>query len=91
MSFLTSLLVSGIFFLSASLIFLSKSDSPVLYLVFKTNPIALMSFTFATNLPYTAFLTISLLTTFISLLKSTGAVFNLSTTILSISAFKLTK
>ena len=50
-----------------------------------------MSFTFATNLPYTAFLTISLLTTFISLLKSTGAVFNLSTTILSISAFKLTK
>ena len=91
MSVLTSVLVSGIFFLSASLIFLSKSDSPVLYLVFKTNPIALTSFTSANNLPFTVFLTISLLTTFISLLKSTGAVFNLSTTILSISVFKLSK
>ena len=50
-----------------------------------------MSFTSATNLPFTVFLTISLLTTFISLLKSTGAVFNLSTTILSISVLNKTE
>ena len=50
-----------------------------------------MLFTFATNLSYTAFLTTLLLTTLFSLLKSTGTVFNLSTSILFTSAFKLDK
>ena len=40
-------LVSGVFF--------SKSDLSVSYLVFKTNPVVSISFTFVTNLSYTVF------------------------------------
>ena len=53
-------LVSGIF-LSASLIFFSKSDLFVSYVVFKTNRTVSMLFTLATYLSYTVFLTTSLL------------------------------
>ena len=73
--------------LSASLIFFSKYDLSVSYLVFKTNPLVSILFTSATNLSYTVFLTTLLFTTLISLLKSTGSVFNLPSSVLSISAF----
>ena len=61
------------------------------YLVFKTNPLISIAFTFPTNLPYTAFLTTSLFTTLLRLYKSTGTVFNLPSSILSTSAFNLAK
>ena len=48
-----------------------------------------MLYTFVTNLSYTIFLTT--FTTLPSLFKSTGTVFSLSTSILSMSAFKLAK
>ena len=63
--------MSGIF-LSASLIFASKSDLSVSYLVFKANPVGSILFIFATNLSYAVFLTTSFFTTSLSLLKSTG-------------------
>ena len=72
--------------LSASLIFFSKYDLSVSYLVFKTNRLVSILFTSATNLSYTVFLTTLLFTTLISLLKSTGSVFNLPSSVLSISA-----
>ena len=76
-------------FLSASLVFFSKSDLFVLNLVFKTNPLV-STFTFPTNLSYTVFfLATSLFTTFLSLLKSTGTALTLSTSILSTLAFNL--
>ena len=75
--FLTSSLASSIFF--------SKYDLFVSYLVFKINPVASI-LTFATNLSYIVLLTISLFTTLLSLLKSTGTV--LST---SVSGFRLAK
>ena len=53
--FLTKPLVSGIF-LSASLIFFSKSDLSVSYVVFKANSVVLMLSTFATNLLYSVVL-----------------------------------
>ena len=68
-------------FLSASLIFFSKSDLSVSYLVFKTNPLVSILFTFATNLSYAVFLTASLFTAVLSLLKSAGTGFNFSTSI----------
>ena len=80
--FLPSPLVSGIF-LSASLIFFSKSDLSVPYVVFKTNPVVSMLFTFSTNLLYSVFLTTSFFTTSLSLLKSTGRGVNLSISSLS--------
>ena len=80
--FLPSPLVSGIF-LSASLIFFSKSDLSVPYVVFKTNPVVSMLFTFSTNLLYSVFLTTSFFTTSLSLLKSTGTGVNLSISSLS--------
>ena len=53
--FLTSPLVSGIFF-SASVIFFSRSDVSVSYLVFKTNPLVSIPFTFVTyTFTYTIF------------------------------------
>ena len=64
--FLARLPVSGIF-LSASLIFFSKSDLSVSYLVFKTNPVVSMLFTLATNLSYSVFLTTSFFTKLLSL------------------------
>ena len=54
------------FFLSASLIFFSKSDFSVSYVVFKTNPVVSMLFTLATNLSYSVFLTTSFFTTLLS-------------------------
>ena len=59
--------------------------------MFKINPLVSILFTFVTNLSYTIFLTTSLFITLLSLLKSTGTAFNLSASILSISAFKLVK
>ena len=73
------------------MIFFSKSDLFVLYLVFKTNPVVSILFTFETNLSYTVFLTTSFFTTLFSLFKSIGAVFNLSISILSTSVFNLDK
>ena len=49
------------------------------------------SLTLVTNLSYRVFLTTSLSTTLLSLLKSGGTVFSLSMSILSTSAFKLSK
>ena len=47
--------------------------------------------TFVTNLLYSVFLTTSFFTTLLNLAKSTGTVFNLSTSILSTSVFKLAR
>ena len=52
-------------------------------IIFKTNPLVSILSTFAANLSCTVFLTTSLSTTLLSLLKSKRAVFNLSTSILS--------
>ena len=60
----------------------------MLYLVFKTNTLVSMLFTFATNLSYTNFLMTSLLNASLNSMKSTGTVFNFPTSMLSISAFK---
>ena len=76
--------------MSASLISFCKYDLPVSYFVFKANPLVLILF-IATNLSHTVFLTKLLFTTLLNLLKSTGTVFNLVTSILSTSAFKLAK
>ena len=61
------------------------------YLILKTDPVVSILFTFVTNLSYTSFLTASFYITLLSLLKSTETVFNLSTSILSTSVFKLAK
>ena len=62
------------------------------YLVFKINPVISVLFTFVTyDLSYAKFLTTLLLTTLLSLLKSTGTVFNLTISILSASTFNLAK
>ena len=63
-------------FFFASLIFISKSDLSVSYLVFKTNPLVSILFTFATNLLYTGFLTTLVFSTSFSLLKLTGTNFS---------------
>ena len=81
--------MSGIFF-SASLIIFCGPDLSVSFLVFKTNRLVSKLFTLASNLSYTVFLT-TFFTTSLSLLKSTGTVFNLSTSILFTSVFKLAK
>ena len=73
------------------MIFFSKSDLSVPYLVFKTNLMVSIAFTFTTNLSYIVFLTTSLFTTLLSLLKSTETVFIFPTSILSTSAFYLAK
>ena len=57
--------------------------------VFKTNALVSILFIFVTNLSCTVFLTTSLFTTLLGLHKSTGTVFDLSTSILSTSAFNL--
>ena len=77
--------------MSASLTFFSKSYLSVFCSVFKTNALVSILFILAINLSYTVYLTTSLLTTLLSLLKSTGTVFHLSTYILSIFAFRLDK
>ena len=59
-AFFANSLVSGIL-LSPSLIFFSKSDLSVSYVVFKTNPVVSMLFTLATTLSYTVFLIASFL------------------------------
>ena len=81
--FLARSIVSGIFF--------SKSDLSVSYVVFKTNPVVSMSFTLATNLSYSVFLTTSFFTTLLSFAKSLGTGVNLSISNLSTSVFKLAK
>ena len=78
-------------FLPESLIFSSRYDLNILYLLFKTYPIISVLFTFATILWNTAFLITSLFTILLHLLISTGTVFNLPTSVLATSAFKLTK
>ena len=69
--FLAKSLVSRIF-LSASLIFFSKFDLSVSFVVFKTNPVVSMLLTIATNLLYSLFLTTSFFTTLLNLAKSLG-------------------
>ena len=63
----------------------------VWYLGFKTNSLVSILFTLATNLLYTAFLTIQFLTTSLNLLKSTGTGANFSMSNLSTSVFRLAK
>ena len=62
-----------------------------MFIVFKTNPLVSKLFTFAANLSQTVFLITSLFTTSLSSLNSSGTVFDLSISILSTSAFNLTK
>ena len=76
--------------MSASLNLFSKSDLFVSYLVFRTNPQILISFTLATNLSKTVFLTTSFFTTSLKF-KSTGTGSNLSISNLYTRAFKPTK
>ena len=78
--FLTKPQVSGILF--------SNSDLSVSYLVFKTNPLVSILSTLVTNLFYTSFLTTSVFTTSLNLVKSTGIGINLSMSNLSTSVFK---
>ena len=73
----------------ASEIFFFNFDLSVSYLVFKTNSLVSILFTFATNLSYTVFLPTSFFTTLLSLLKLTGTGPNSSISNLSISALKL--
>ena len=61
--------VLGIF-LCASLIFFSKSDLSVSYIVFKANHVVSILSTFVTNLSYSVFLTTSSFTTLLNLAKS---------------------
>ena len=71
--------------------FFSKFNLSVSYLVFKTNPLLSILFTFATNLSYKVFLTTSFLTASLGLLKSTGIGINLSISNLSTSVYRLAK
>ena len=71
--------------------FFSKFNFSVSYLVFKTNPLLSILFTFATNLSYKVFLTTSFLTASLGLLKSTGIGINLSISNLSTSVYRLAK
>ena len=68
-----------------------NSALPVWYLVFKTNALVSILFTFAANLSYTAFLTTSSFTTSFNLLKSIGTGGNLSMSNLSNSVYRLAK
>ena len=88
-AFVAKLLISGILFSnSLSFVFFKKSvtsgilfsnfDLSVSCLVFKTNPLVSMLFTFATNLSYKVFLTTSFFTASLRLLKSTGTGTNFS-------------
>ena len=86
--FLTSSLVSGIF-LSASSIFFSISYLSVRYCVFETNILVSIALTFMTNLSHTVFLITS--TKLLDFFKSAGTFCNLSTSVLSTSAFNLDK
>ena len=61
------------------------------YLVYKTNPLVPILFTFATNLSYAVFLTTSFFTTSLSLHKSAWTGINLPISNLSASAFRLAK
>ena len=63
--------------------FFSKFNLSVSYLVFKTNPLLSILFTFPTNLSYKVFLTTSFLTVSLGLLKSTEIGINLSISNLS--------
>ena len=63
----------------------------VSYLVFKTNSLVSLLFTFVTNLFYTVFLITSFFTTFLSLPKSTETGLDLSISNLSSLVFKLAK
>ena len=87
---LTKPLVSVIF-LSASLIFFSKSNLSESYVVFKTNFVVSILSTFPTNLFYSVFLTTSCFTTLLNLTKSLGTGVNLSISNLSTSVLKLAK
>ena len=69
----------------------SRSDLSVSYLVFKTNSLLSILFTFVTNLSGTVFLTTSLFTKLLSLLKSIVTVFNLTISIPSVLVFELAK
>ena len=69
----------------------SKSDLSVSLVVYKKNPEVSMLFTLATNFSYSVFLTTSLFTTSLSLLKSTGTGAHLSVSSSSNSVFKLAK
>ena len=73
------------------LILSSKSDPPFSYLVFKTKFVVSKLSTFVFKLLYSVFLTTSFLTTLINLAKSTGTVFNLPTSILPTSVFRLAR
>ena len=83
--------LASVIFLSASLIFFSKPDLSVSCVAFKTNPVVSILSTFVTNLLYSVFLATSFLTTLLNLAKSAGTVFNLSTSNLCTSVFKLAK
>ena len=56
--------------------FFSKFGLSVSYLVFKRNLLISILFTLEGNLSYTVFVVTSFFTTSLSLIKSTGAIFN---------------
>ena len=80
-AFVTRLIVSGIFF--------SNSNLSASYFVFDINLLVSTLFTLLAWLLYSVFLTTSLLTTLLNLLKSAGTGANLSISNLSTSVFKL--
>ena len=71
--------------------FFLNSDFSVSYLGFRTNALASILFTLATNLSYTAFLATSFLTASLNFLKSNRTGTNFSMSNLSASVFKLAK
>ena len=77
--------------MSASLIFCSKFDLSESYLIFKTNPLVSILFTFETNLSYTVFLTTLLFTTFLAYLNQQEQSLIFPASILCISAFEPAK
>ena len=76
---------------SASLIFFSKSDLLVSYVVFKRNPAVSILSTFVTNLLDSVFWTTSFFTTLLNLAKSLGTGVNFAMSNSSTSVSKLAR
>ena len=88
--FLTSPLVSGIFF-SVSSIFFLRPDLLVLYWFFKMNPLESLALNLWLIYHIQIFLTTSISTTLLSFLKPPGTIFSLYQSIWSTSTFELAK
>ena len=93
--FLTCPLVLGNFLIICSIFFsrfcLAVSYCVLGFIELVPGTVVSIAFIFGTNLSYIAFLTASLCTTLLSLVKTAETVFSLSTSISCTSAFKLAK